>query len=102
MAPTAEFGQWVPDANYRDHRTSLNFHPLAQVESGNMTQGAESFFALVAIAGWATLLGIYLTIKVLGRLSARTAKAVIARWLKLAISRPDPAVRRYSSWGARS
>ena len=102
MAPTAEFGQWVPDANYREHRTSLNFHPLAQVESGNMTQGAESFFALIAIACRAALLGTILLTKVLGRLSARTGKAVLARWLKLAMSRPDPAVRRYSSWGARS
>ena len=102
MAPSAEFGQWVPDANYREHRTSLNFHPLAQVESGNMTQGAESFFALLAIACRAALLGTYLMMKVLGRLSTRAAKAVVARWLKLAMSRPNPALRRYSSWGVRS
>ena len=102
MAPSAEFGQWVPDTNYREHRTSLNFHPLAQVESGNMTQGAESLFALAAIACRAALLGAILLMKILGRLSARAAKAVMARWLKLANSRPDPAVRRYSSWGARS
>ena len=67
-----------------------------------MTQGAESFFALIAIAGRAALLGTFFTMKVLGRLSVRAAKAVAARWLKLAMSRPDPAIRRYSSWGARS
>ncbi len=102
MAPSFEFGQWVSDANYRDHRTSLNFHPLAQVESGNMTQGAESLFALVALASRAALQGAFLTMKVLVRLSARPAQAVIARWLKLAMSRPDPAIRRYISWGVRS
>lgn len=75
---------------------------MAQVESGNMTQGAESFFALIAIACRAALLGATLLMKVLGRLSARAAKAAVARCLELARSRPDPAVRRYSSWGARS
>ena len=102
MAPSAEFGQWVADDNYRDHRTSLNFHPFAQVESGNMTQGAESFFALVAIASRAALLGAFFTMKALGRLSVRAVGAAAACRLKLAVSRPDPAIRRYSSWGVRS
>ncbi len=67
-----------------------------------MTQGAESFFALLAIACRAALLGLYLMMKVLWRLSARAAKAAMALWVKIANSRPDPAIRRYSSWGARS
>ncbi len=102
MPASVEFGQWVPDSNYREHRTSGGFHPFAQVESGNLTQGAESFFALIVMALRGAHLGSWLLARVLGRLSVMAAKAVLSRWLKLVRARMDPAVRRYSSWGVRS
>ena len=80
----------------------MGFHPFAQVESGNLTQGAESFFALAALVCRGAILGMSLLARMLGRQSTRAAKAVMVSFLKLARSRPDPAVRRYSSWGVRS
>ena len=101
MPAVNEFGQWLHDGDYRQHRISAGFHPFAHTESGDMVQGAEGLVALLGLASRGLFLGMRLLATTFGRGLVNVAECQISWHSKLVQSRPAPAHARYSSWKAR-